>query len=69
MDHVTESPPLNPDLETSMSEMFIQDPLINEEEGDNEDPDDGLEERLTENTRIIRYDDVDNEITLLRFPT
>ena len=52
-----------------MSEMFIQDPLINEEEGDNEDPDDGLEERLTENTRIIRYDDVDNEITLLRFPT
>ena len=46
-----------------MSEMFIQDPLINEEEGDNEDPDDGLEERLTENTRIIRYDEVDNEIT------
>jgi len=46
-----------------MSEMYIEDPLNDEEEGENEDTDSGLEEQLSENTRIIRYNELDYEVT------
>ncbi len=37
--------------------------LLSREEGENEDTDSGLEERLSENTRIIRYNELDYEVT------
>ena len=44
-----------------MSEMFIEDHLNSE--SDSENPDNGLDERLSQNTRIISFEDVDKEIT------
>jgi len=45
----------------SMSEMFIEDHLNSE--SDSENPDDGLDKRLSQNTRIISFEEVEKKIT------